>query len=252
MIATISHQGEQFRVDLDQPIDISISIKNTGDHVAAWYVGPPEIEPVVGDGFVGAVAQGGSVNFRNIFFNPHGHGTHTECVGHITPEIFSVNQEIKTFHFTAKLVSVCPEPQENGDLIITKTQIENGLQGETPEAIVIRTLPNPISKNSHNYSSTNPPYLTQECAAYIASLGIQHLLIDLPSVDREEDEGKLLAHHAFWQYPENTRKNTSITELIYVPDSVEDGNYLLNLQFASFENDASPSKPVLYKIIADN
>ncbi|MGO3156445.1 MAG: cyclase family protein, partial [Mesonia sp.] len=29
---------------------------------------------------------------------------------------------------------------------------------------------------------------------------------------------------------------------------VEDGNYLLNLQIASFHNDASPSKPVLYKI----
>ncbi len=38
------------------------------------------------------------------------------------------------------------------------------------------------------------------------------------------------------------------TELIFVRDEVEDGSYLLNLQIASFENDASPSKPVLYKI----
>jgi hypothetical protein len=29
---------------------------------------------------------------------------------------------------------------------------------------------------------------------------------------------------------------------------VKDGSYILNLQIAPFENDASPSKPVLYKI----
>jgi len=31
-----------------------------------------------------------------------------------------------------------------------------------------------------------------------------------------------------------------------VPDSMEDGNYILNLQIASLQTDASPSKPVLY------
>ncbi len=78
---------------------------------------------------------------------------------------------------------------------------------------------------------------------------MKHLLIDLPSVDKERDEGKLLAHKAFWNYPENPREDCTITELIYVPDSINDGRYLLNLQIASFHNDASPSKPVLYKII---
>jgi hypothetical protein len=34
--------------------------------------------------------------------------------------------------------------------------------------------------------------------------------------------------------------------MIYVKDVVLDGTYLLNLQITSFENDASPSKPVLY------
>jgi hypothetical protein len=33
-----------------------------------------------------------------------------------------------------------------------------------------------------------------------------------------------------------------------VPNSVEDGEYFLNLQIAPFENDATPSKPILYKI----
>jgi hypothetical protein len=41
------------------------------------------------------------------------------------------------------------------------------------------------------------------------------------------------------------RLNATITEMIYVKDVVLDGTYLLNLQITSFENDASPSKPVL-------
>ena len=50
------------------------------------------------------------------------------------------------------------------------------------------------------------------------------------------------------QVNKDARFNCTITEMIYVNDAVKDGSYILNLQFASFENDASPSKPVLYKI----
>ena len=98
------------------------------------------------------------------------------------------------------------------------------------------------------YSNTNPPYLEKEAAEFIVSRGIDHLLIDLPSVDRESDNGVLAAHHSFWEYPHNTQLHRSITELIYVPNNIVDGTYLLNLQIASFENDASPSKPVLYAV----
>jgi kynurenine formamidase len=99
-----------------------------------------------------------------------------------------------------------------------------------------------------NYSNTKPPYLLEEAIAYLNELQVEHLLIDLPSVDKEQDGGKLAAHHAFWQYPHNTQKNKTITELIYVPNEVDDGTYLLNLQIAPFENDASPSKPIIYKV----
>jgi kynurenine formamidase len=115
-------------------------------------------------------------------------------------------------------------------------------------------LPNLESKKHKKYSNTNPPYLSEEAAIYIREIGIEHLLIDLPSVDREEDEGKLLAHKAFWNVKDvnnlndDARMNCTITEMIYVDDEVKDGSYILNLQIVSFENDASPSKPVLYKI----
>ncbi|MDP4685384.1 MAG: cyclase family protein, partial [Salibacteraceae bacterium] len=115
-----------------------------------------------------------------------------------------------------------------------------------PEALILRTLPNSDKKLFTNYSSSNPPYIEAASAAWMREQNIKHLLLDLPSVDREEDGGALAAHKAFWNYPENPRMDATITELIYVPNEVADGEYLLNLQVAPIENDASPSRPVLF------
>lgn len=250
MVSKITYKGKSYNTDLAKPIDISIPLRAGVENVNAWYVSPVKIEPVRMGDWVGDVKQGGSVNFRNIFFNPHGNGTHTECVGHISKEDYSINQVLKTFFFVAELITILPDEIENGDRVITKAHIENCLGEKRPEAIIIRTLDNHISKINKQYSNTNPPYIQQEAAALIDQLGIDHLLIDLPSVDREEDGGKLSAHHAFWQYPHNIQLQRTITEMIYVPNNVFDGTYLLNLQIASFENDASPSKPVLYQLNA--
>ncbi len=248
MISKITHKGKGYNVDLSKPIDISIPLRQGEENVNAWYASPVKIEPVRMGEWVGEVKQGGSVNFRNIFFNPHGNGTHTECVGHISKEDCSINKCLKTFFFVAELITVLPEETPDGDQIITKQHIENCLGEKQPEAIVIRTLDNNISKINRHYSNTNPPYLHQEAAELIDALSIDHILIDLPSVDKEADGGKLAAHHTFWQYPHNTKFNRTITEMIYVPNTVYDGTYLLNIQIASFENDASPSKPVLYQM----
>ena len=237
--------------DLSKPIDISIPLTNSDENPIAWYLEKPIMEPVVFGDWIGKVSEGSSTNFNNIYFNPHGHGTHTECLGHITREFYSINQCLKQFFFLAKLISVQPE-SVGTDFVISKQQIANALNGNFPEAIIIRTLPNTSDKLSKKYSKTNPPYLSEEAAVFIREAGIQHLLIDLPSVDREEDGGKLLAHKAFWNVKntndlnEDARINSTITELIFVPNDIQDGNYLLNLQIGSFENDASPSKPVLY------
>lgn len=242
-----------FEVDLSKPIDISIPLTNTDANPIAWYLEKPEIKPVFFGEWTGSVKDGASTNFNNIFFNPHAHGTHTECLGHITKEFYSINQCLKQFFFLAELISVQPETQGE-DLVIAKNQVEHLLKVKTPEALIIRTLPNFENKKHRNYSNTNPPYLSEEAAIFIRESGVQHLLIDLPSVDKEHDEGKLLAHKAFWNLKDvvhlnaDARLHCTITEMIFVEDEVRDGDYLLNLQIASFENDASPSKPVLYKI----
>lgn len=254
MKATLDINGKTYGVDLSRPHDISLPLTASADNPIAWYLDAPVIEPVKSGDWIGKVSEGqSSTNFNNIFFNPHGHGTHTECLGHITRDFFSVNQALKTFFFLAEVVSVQPR-STGGDKVILADQLREALAGKQPQAVVIRTLPNEEGKKHRNYSHTNPPYLDWQAAAFLRDIGVEHLLIDLPSVDRESDEGKLLAHKAFWNVKEVQKRNpdarhqATITELIYVPDAVADGTYLLNLQIASFENDASPSKPVLYEL----
>ena len=254
MKTQIQHNNQTFSVDLSKPIDISIPLSDSDKNPIAWYLDKPKIEPVRFDNWVGSVKEGSSTNFNNIGFNPHAHGTHTECLGHITKEFYSINQSLKSFFFLAELISVKPEKQGE-DFVITKDCFTSfAMTNNNIEALVIRTLPNDIQKKSKNYSHTNPPYLSEEATLFLVEKGIKHLLIDLPSVDKEKDEGKLVSHKAFWNVKDinnvnhDARFDATITEMVYIPDSVKDGLYLLNLQIASFENDASPSKPILYSV----
>ncbi len=91
-------------IDLNTFYDLSIAIGSNGPR--AWYVEPAVIKPVINRFFTGSVKLGGAVNFRDVFFNPHGHGTHTECVGHISRDWISVNEELKSYFFLAELISM--------------------------------------------------------------------------------------------------------------------------------------------------
>lgn len=234
-----------------EPIDLSLQLSNTDDNPKAWYVDTPRFEPVRTDSYIGSVKEGGSVNFRDVFFNPHGHGTHTECLGHITPQVYSINDTLNDYFFKAQVLSITPRKivQSDGsvDEVIFKDQllIKDGI-----EALVIRT-PNFERKKSMNYSNTNPIYFDKDCVDELNAKTIKHFLVDLPSVDKENDDGVLAFHHKFWGVPSKPDFQRTITELIYVNESVLDGVYVLNLQLAAFNNDAAPSRPVLYKIKED-
>lgn len=244
----LTYRDQRYRADLSEPIDLAIPLREGLETVNCFYAPLMETAPVVVGDFIGSTAQGGVVNFLNVKINPHGNGTHTECVGHIAKEPYTINQSLRNFHFFAKIVSIYPQKTVSGDRIILQNQLSEALDGDVPEAVIVRTMPNDDLKLRTNYSGSNPPYLHHEAIEFLVEQGVRHLLVDLPSVDREEDGGKLLAHRAFWRYPDNVRKNCTISELIYVPNFVKDGVYLLNLQIASFEIDVSPSKPVLYKL----
>jgi arylformamidase len=316
MNAHFYHNGRMFTADFSEPLDISLPVLPAllaeGDAATlnaaagasrAFYVPEPVYTPFRGGNFVGAVRLGGACNCEEIRFIPHGNGTHTECVGHLTRERMSVHAVLRESMILACVVSVQPEllPSDvqttdatdtthatnatHADQRITRSQLQHCLaqvgwrtddekhkhgdesndkrgdkRGDArnqnlPSALVVRTLPNDESKRSRAYSGQNPPYFTPEAASYLADAGVEHVLLDVPSIDREDDGGALLAHRAFWRFPEqggecgaDTRLQATITELVYVPAAVSDGLYLLNLQVASLASDASPSRPVLYRL----
>ena len=245
-------EGEK-EYELAQAYDLSIPLMGKGERLGAWYIDPPRIEPYKDGDLVGAVRKGFSTNFNTLRFNPHAHVTHTECLGHITEEVHSVNRLFPLPLLSCLVLSIRPEKVDS-DQQIQVHQLRSAWEAVTEEgipiqALVLRTLPNKEEKRKKQYSHTNPPYLTEESAVWIKEQGVDHLLIDLPSVDKEKDAGALKAHRAFWNIPENPRMNSTITEFIFVPDAVVDGHYFLDLQVAPIENDASPSRPVLFKIV---
>ncbi len=269
-------------------IDISIPLRFNGLQPNAYGVERARSEPVRAGSLVGDTRQGGSVNFEQYTFIPHCNGTHTECVGHITNERISVrgcltDVLIPTVLITVEPLSEPPVPllpeegwpeagvegaaggQLAGDKVISKDSLferlasfENDIPNSAfrtlhSRALIIRTLPNTDAKLTAEYGEGNiPPYFTADAMRLIVENGFKHLLVDLPSIDRIFDEGKLINHRIFWNVEEGsfetnpeTRRNATITELIYVPNEVPDGEYMLNLQIAPFDSDCSPSRPLL-------
>ena len=250
----VQSQGKSWQANLNKGVDLSLAIGANPKSASAWYVNPASITPIKGKGFIGSVAAGGSVNFRDITFNPHGNGTHTECLGHVTPKVHDVNKLIRDHHLIAEVKTFKAKKEESSFEAGTFDDVihlnnENCPFQQGTEALILRTLPNSRDKRFKQYSNSNPPYLSSSSGAYLNACGIKHLLLDLPSVDRELDGGQLINHHAFWGLPENPRYDASITEFIYVPSEALDGLYYLNLQIAPFENDAAPSRPIIYPLV---
>lgn len=240
--------------DLNSPNDLSVSIGPGGDNPSAFFIAAANFEPIrVGD-FVGSVSEGGSANCEVLTLCAHGNGTHTECVGHITVDPVVLGDVMRGYWFDAQLVTV--DVSDFGYVCLADVKAWQ-LMGT--EALVVRSLPNGIEKKNRIWSGNGAPYFEASALAYLRDCGIMHLLTDFPSVDPEEDEGRLSAHHEWWGVPQRVaggnvlnlgpahpRLGATITELIYVSDAVEDGLYLLNLQVPNLRTDAVPSRPILY------
>lgn len=249
MIFHFNDKNDIYSFDATKPIDISLPLKSGHQNPSCYYSEAVIFETIRAGNFIGDVSEGGPVNHKKVHFTPHGNGTHTECFGHISADpAGKINNCLTRFMFLAQLISVKPYTDNSGDHIITLKDVKHKITTPVPEAIIIRTLPNNASKSLFEYSGTNPPYLEPALGQFLAEQHIKHLLVDLPSVDKEVDGGILATHKAFWQYPQAIRKDSTITELAFIDDSITDGIYLLNLQISSFDLDVSPSKPVLYSL----
>ena len=241
--------GIRYSAALRNPLNITLGFGPNFENPNAFHINYPTVEPIRVGSFVGSVSEGGSANCEIVTYCAHGNGTHTEGVGHLSKERITVNDVLKHHFFTAQLITV-PLVQEGNDWVISEAEI-NKHDLSNAEAIIIRSTPNQLSKKNQVWSGQNPPYFSLQAMQKLVDHGFQHLLTDLPSVDPEEDAGALAAHRVWWQYPSKTRLHSSITELIYVPDNIEDGLYLLNLMVPKIASDAVPSQPILYPLISE-
>lgn len=247
MIIQTSFNEKTYSANLDEPLDISIPIREGNNNPSCYWADPVKIETIVSGNFIGSVEKGGSVNYQKLTITPHGNGTHTECYGHITADGAVINKTLDHHHFFAELITVEPVHLTNGDFLITRESIQQKIKYKT-KAVVIRTLPNTPDKKLRQYSGTNPPFLEADAVVHMVDRDIEHLVLDLPSVDKEMDGGKLAGHRAFWKLPHTPRAGCTITELAFIDNAIPDGLYLMNLQLLNLEMDASPSRPLLYKL----
>ncbi len=231
--------------------DISIALDPHGLQPNAYGVPPAIALAYSGDGFTLDTRAGGSCNCEVITFLPHCHGTHTESVGHLTAERFPITAVQLPLFLSCSLISVTP----NG-LEVRADQIERALREIAPEfleSLVVRTLPNSRDKGTRRWEDATTPYFTVEAMAVIRAKGVQHLLVDLPSLDPLYDDGRLAAHRVFWDMPagskelpnEEARRRT-VTEMVFVHDDVPDGCYTLTIQAPHIVTDAVPSRPILF------
>jgi kynurenine formamidase len=265
----LTRGGGRYAADLSDPLSIAMPLDFDG--VQPNHFGAPRAhaQPLVVAGFVGDVRAGGTVNCERLSLIPHCNGTHTECVGHVTTDRIAVHEVLRGGLSIARLVSVRPVPGGDGgrpgdeaaaptEPVITAAALERALAtlpGES-EALIVRTLPNDAAKLGRRYSGAAPaPYLTAAAAALLVATGVRHLVVDLPSIDRAEDQGRLVAHRTFWglapgaqRAHEATRREATITELAWIAPTIHDGWYMLDLQLPAFMSDAAPSRPILYPV----
>jgi arylformamidase len=269
--ALISVGNREVRIDLAQPVSLAIPLDFANGQPRHFGAPAATSRPFALPGFEGAVERGASCNCQTLTLIPHCNGTHTECVGHLTREPLDAHGVAPLGLLPALLVSIEPTTAEGadgestepapqpGDLLITRRALERGWNNIkppfTPRALVLRTLPNSPGKRHQDYSNQTPPYLTGEAAQWLVERGIEHLVVDLPSIDRARDEGRLTAHRIFFGLPRAdtslahaTRAGATVTELAYIPDSLQDTACLLEIQVPALGGDAVPSRPMLYPL----
>lgn len=263
--------GSDVLVDFSAAVSLAISLDFDGPQPRHFGAPPASSRAYSAGSFEGDVRQGGSCNCRSLTLIPHCNGTHTEGVGHLTRRGEPLHRFVPTAPLAALLLTVSPEPAQAGgedslpapqagDRLVTRAALCEAWPTEVlvrPLALIVRTLPNEPAKVLRDYTAANPPYLSRQAVAELVSRGIEHLVLDLPSLDRSQDEGLLTGHRLFFGLPagstesaEATRAHCTITELAYVPNELADGLYALQLQLPAFSGDAVPSRPLLYPLCA--
>jgi arylformamidase len=278
MYAELTIGGTRVRVALDRGVSLAIPVEFSGANgtgLGPRHFGapPPASRPYSVGNFSGSVATGASCNCSTLSLIPHCQMTHTESVAHLTREPGDAWRVVPRGLLAAVVVSVSPEPARESsestdpqpwgtDTLITRRRLRAawpparpGANQFEPVAAIIRTLPNDKAKLTRDYSDSVPPYLTREAVQWLVEKRIEHLVVDLPSLDRTHDEGHLVGHRLFFGLPPGSsargdaaRSRATITELAFIPDEVPDGPCMLSLAVPALGGDAVPSQPIVYPL----
>ena len=260
----------RWEVDGGRPLELGVSLDFQGDQPRAFEMPRARSRAVEGDGFVGDRRRGGSVNCETVEITPHGNGTHTEGVGHLTEDRIPVGDAagealIAATVLTAPVRHLGSTDEtyrgrcDGADRVVCGADFERGFSNlgvgdEFATAVVVRLDRQTTSFDpAADHSGTNPPYLTDQATAWLRDRGCDHLLVELPSIDREDDGGSVPNHHRFFGHrrgdsPSDDSKRRTVTEMIAIADEIDDGPYALSLRFPRFGLDAAPSRPILYRL----
>jgi arylformamidase len=243
-------------VDFDAATSLALHLDFTSPHPQHFGAPPASSAPFATGGFEGAVARGASCNCQRISLIPHCHGTHTESACHLTLQQFPLQQIVPFGPVSALLLTVRPMacsatdedslPAPRGaDRLVTRSAMLDvwPRNGAAPKALMLRT--------GTRWEDPAPPCVSRQLMQELVARGIEHLVTDLPSVDRLEDDGRLTTHRIFFGLPAHStdlaeagRAQCTITELAHFPDTLQDGACALQLQIPSFSGDAVPSRPL--------
>ena len=251
MIAKIKHDDQIYDLDMDTGVDLSINNDFSGNTPIFYGADQPEVEPEGSDDFIGDIRQGGSCNVPVVSFNIHCTGTHTECIAHILDSEEMIPDVCPKGLIPASIITIEPDKASSveesyhcdisDDLVISKYSIRRKLSN-SHDALIIRTLPNDRSKLSRNYDELPAPFFTNDAIDHINELGVKHLLVDIPSIDKANDGGRLGNHRLFF------RQGDTISELLYIPDNILDGFGFLQIQIPNWSLDSAPSRPIFFPV----
>ena len=275
MQLTFQHNGIAYTCDTERSHSLAMTLNFNGQQPNFYETDEATSKPLQLGDFTASTRVGGSCNVSCLALIPHCNGTHTETVSHIVDEDIWLADVAMQPLMLASLISVTTTTVESSDTtdsylpelvatdqIISLAAIDSALKAADvdrikPRALILRTLPNSAAKKSITYApQTGAPFLSIEAMQAIIDAGIEHLLVDIPSIDKMQDEGLLTNHHTYWNIPAGTHRltpeaaiNKTVTEMIFVEDTIQDGVYLLNLQAPAFASDAAPSRPVIFELV---
>lgn len=248
------------KVDLSYGISLGVTPELERGTPQAYGIPPASSTFYKVNGRDVSLSAGAPINCSTLQITPHGNGTHTECSSHVAANETRIDRVSPKELLVAELITLRCEPliasretgpasARNDDDIITGKAIDTALSelDDGLQALIVRV--DGVSTPHRNWSGTNPPYLTREAATALVRHGIEHLVIELPSIDREQDGGELLAHRAFWMIDEEgseRARTCTLTEMAFVPREVPDGPCVLRLDVIALPLDAAPSRPIIY------